>query len=146
MSPQRKISVSIFAPFPKDLVFSVITNPSDHTNFDGSGTVKDLVDGARITGVGEVFRIRMRMWGIPYRIKNTVMEYEENSLVAWAHLGKHRWRYELEEVDGGTIINETFDWSYSVFPWLIELVGYPKSHPPRMKKTLKALIRLLEEQ
>ncbi len=146
MSPQRKVSVSVVAPFPKNRVFEVITNPSQHTYFDGSGTVKDLVDGARITGVGDVFRIRMRMWGISYKIKNQVKEYDEGSLVAWAHLGKHRWRYELEDVDGGTLITETFDWSYSVFPWLIELAGYPKSHPPRMGKTLKSLIHYLEER
>ena len=146
MSPQRKVSVSVVAPFPKNRVFEVITNPSQHTYFDGSGTVKDLVDGARITGVGDVFRIRMRMWGISYKIKNQVKEYDEGSLVAWAHLGKHRWRYELEDVDGGTLITETFDWSYSVFPWVIELAGYPKSHPPRMEKTLKSLIHYLEER
>ena len=142
----RKVSVSMIAPFPKDLVFSIITNPAEHKNFDGSGTVKDLVDGARITGIGDVFRIKMRMWGISYRIKNTVMEYSEGVVVAWAHLGKHRWRYELEEVNGGTLITETFDWSYSVFPWLIEFVGYPESHPPRMERSLKALIHFLEEQ
>ena len=49
MPSSRKVSVSMIAPFPKDLVFSIITNPAEHTNFDGSGTVKDLVDGAPAT-------------------------------------------------------------------------------------------------
>ena len=36
---------------------------------------------------------------MPYRISSTVMEFVENRLIAWAHFGKHRWRYELELVE-----------------------------------------------
>ena len=49
--------------------------------------------------------------GVPYLTKNTVVEYDEDRLIAWRHLGKHRWRYELEPVEGGTKVTETFDWS-----------------------------------
>ena len=60
-------------------------------------------------------------------------------------MGKHRWRYKLSDTDTGTLITETFDWSYSVFPWLIELAGYPRSHPEQMEETLKRLVDYLEK-
>ena len=50
----------------------------------------------RLTAVGDKFGMKMRFNGmVPYRITSTVKEFEENELIAWAHFGKHRWRYEL---------------------------------------------------
>ena len=34
--------------------------------------------------------------GAPYKIKNKVVEFEPDRLIAWRHVGLHRWRYELE--------------------------------------------------
>ncbi len=66
-------------------------------------------------------------------------EYEKDRLIAWAHMGGHRWRYELEPVDGGTRVTETFDWSTSSSPKAIERMGYPKKHPTNMEATLERL-------
>ena len=59
--------------------------------------------------------------GIPYSTLSTIVEYEENRRIAWqtystikwlARFGGGRiWRYELEPVDGGTLIRETWDTS-----------------------------------
>ena len=116
MSSEKQISVSITVPFPRELIFSVLANPEVHTSFDGSGTVKDLVSGSILTDIGDVFKVK-----------------------------KHLWRFKLSDTDSGTLITETFDWSYSVFPWLIELAGYPRSHPEQMKETLKRLVDYLEK-
>ena len=75
----------------------------------------------------------------PLPISNEVVEYDKNRLIAWQHFGKHRWRYELEPVDGGTKVTETFDWSTARGPKFIELMGYPKKHPANMDKTLERL-------
>ena len=37
-----------------------------------------------------------------YRMTSKVVEYEENRRIAWCHLVKNRWRYELEPTEGGT--------------------------------------------
>ena len=72
-------------------------------------------------------------------------EFEENRLIAWAHAGGHRWRYELEptEVDGvpATEVTESFDWSTCnpVVGKGLELGGYPKKHPANMARTLERL-------
>ena len=56
--------------------------------------------------------------GIPYSMVNTVIEYEENRRLAWQTRGPSRlgrfvggriWRYELEPVDGGTLVRESWD-------------------------------------
>jgi hypothetical protein len=88
--------------------------------------------------------MKMRM-GLPYRIGSTVVELEEDRRIAWAHLGKHRWRYVLEPAaDGtGTLVTETFDWSTARSPKFIELMGYPKKHPQAMAKTLERLEALV---
>jgi hypothetical protein len=53
--------------------------------------------------------MKMQKGPMPYTIKNTVEEFEEDRRIAWRHFGKHRWRYELEPVEGGTKVTESFD-------------------------------------
>ena len=72
-----------------------------------------------------------------------MVEYEEGRRIAWQHFGKHRWRYELEPVEGGTRVTETFDWSTARVPKAIELMGYPAKHVPNMEKTLERLAEVV---
>ena len=57
----------------------------------------------------------------------------------WRHIGQHIWRYQLEPVEGGTKVTETFDWRPSPVPWLLEANKIPKKHPASMTKTLERL-------
>tara|TARA_Y100001970_G_scaffold107994_1_gene135060 strand:+ start:3855 stop:4316 length:462 start_codon:yes stop_codon:yes gene_type:complete len=140
---QKSISASVVVPYSRSQIFDVISNPRLHSEFDGSESVKGLVNGGPLNAVGDSFKAKMKMWGIRYRVKSTVVEYEKDHLIAWAHLGKHRWRYKLDDVPDGTRITETFDWSYSVFPRLIEVAGYPESHPENIERTLQRLANFL---
>lgn len=135
---KRQISVSrVIAASPQE-IFAVLTDPAQHAVIDGSGSVKSARGGSQRLELGSTFGMNMRI-GLPYIIKNKVVEYEEDRLIAWRHAGRHRWRYELEPVDGGTKVTETFDWSTALFPLAIEWVGYPKRHPESMRKTLERL-------
>lgn len=139
MAHDRAVSVSRVIPAPADQIFAVLASPAGHAQIDGSGTVVAARDGQPDTLVlGSRFGMNMKM-GLPYRMQNTVVEYEENRLIAWQHFGKHRWRYELAPVDGGTRVTETFDWSTARSPKFIELMGYPKKHVPNMERTLERL-------
>ena len=52
----------------------------------------------------------MKMFGVPYKITNKVVEFEQDRRIAWRHFGAHRWRYELVATDdGGTQVTETWD-------------------------------------
>ena len=141
MSDEQMVSVSRVIDATPEEIFAVIADPSKHPVIDGSGSVQGERFGPdKLTAVGDKFGMKMRFNGmVPYRITSTVMEFEENERIAWAHFGKHRWRYELEPVEGGTKVTETFDWSTALVPKAIELAGYPKQHPANMEKTLERL-------
>ena len=56
--------------------------------------------------------------GVPYTVTNTVIEFEQDRRIAWQtvlagplgrFLGGRIWRYELEAVDGGTKVTESWD-------------------------------------
>ena len=134
----QQVSVSRTIPAPPEAIFAVIADAGRHADFDGSGSVKGAVGDPQPLTMGTKFAMSMRI-GLPYRIGNEVVEYEADRLIAWQHFGKHRWRYELEPVDGGTEVTETFDWSTARSPTFIELMGYPKKHPAAMEKTLERL-------
>lgn len=136
----RSVSVSRVIAAPPEKIFDVLARPSGHAVIDGSGTVKgEQVGPDRLTKVGDRFGMKMKMYGVPYKMSSDVVEFEENRLIAWAHFGGHRWRYELEPVEDGTRVTETFDWSTAKAPKFIELMGYPKKHPAAMEKTLERL-------
>ena len=140
MSNERQVSVSRVIAATPEAVFAVLSDPSMHSTIDGSGMVKGKRFGPdMLHATGEKFGMKMSFKGIPYSITNKVMEYEENELIAWAHFGKHRWRYVLQTVEGGTEVTETFDWSTSASPKLIEMMGYPKQHVGNMEATLERL-------
>jgi hypothetical protein len=136
--PEQQVSVSRFIAAPPEAIFAVLADPSKHAVIDGSGTVKGARGEPTRLALGDSFGMTMRI-GLPYAIKNTVVELEEDRLIAWAHVGGHRWRYRLEPVEGGTEVTETFDWSTARAPWFIERMGYPRKHPAGMARTLERL-------
>ena len=145
---EQQVSVSRVINATPEAIFDVLTDPARHSEIDGSGTVQQLRgDGDRLE-LGSKFGMDMKFGPVPYKISNTVVEYDENRLIAWAHFGKHRWRYELEPVDGdggpATKVIETFDWSTATIPKVIELAGYPKRHPAGMEATLERLAGVVE--
>ncbi len=80
--------------------------------------------------------------GIKYRITNTVVEFQENKLIAWRHLGRWIWRYELKEISSTqTVVIESFDGTTTPFNvWLKARKAYPYTQ----KAVAKTLVRLKE--
>ena len=125
-----------------DEIFELLVDPRRHVEFDGSGTVQHVHGDAQRLELGSKFGMSMKLGPIPYRISNKVVEFEENRRIAWAHFGKHRWRYELEPVEGGTRVVESFDYSTSPVPKGLELVGYPAKNGAAIDATLERLAGL----
>lgn len=126
---------------PAQKLFDVIADPAMHSVIDGSGTVKALgEDSPRRLSPGAKFGVAMRI-GLPYRITNEVVEFEEGRLLAWRHMGGARWRYRFEPVDGGTRVTES--WDYSPSPtWVaigLRLLRFPTRNRPGMERTLERL-------
>lgn len=139
----RVVSVSRVIDSSPEVIFEVLADPARHGEIDGSGMVQNVRGQSQRLALGSTFGMDMKIGPLPYRISNRVVEFEDGRLIAWAHFGGHRWRYELEPVDGGTKVTESFDWSTSKLPQAIELAGYPKRHPANMEATLARLAALV---
>jgi hypothetical protein len=143
MSDTQQVSVSRVIPAPAEVLFAIVADANRHADFDGSDSVRGAVGDPEPLELGSKFGMSMRI-GLPYRISNEVVEYEKDRLIAWQHFGKHRWRYELEPIDGGTRVTETFDYSTAAWPKGIELMGYPTKHCANIDATLERLASVLE--
>lgn len=105
-------------PAPADAIFDLLADPARHRDIDGSGTVRDAVSGSERLALGSRFGMKMKL-GFPYSMVSEVVEFDENRRIAWqtrppiallAKLAGGRiWRYELEPVDGGTLVRESWD-------------------------------------
>ena len=125
-------------------VFDLVARPANHPRFDGSGTVTSPSFGPDRLSLGSRFGMSMRLV-VPYRITNTVMEFDEGRLIAWRHLGGHRWRYEFEPVsDSSTLVTETFDGTTSRFPPSLRLMNAYENNTRSMMRTLVELKRIAE--
>lgn len=139
MAKDRTVSATRVIAADRQTIFDLLADPTQHARFDGSGTVQDVQPGGpERLEMGATFGMKMRM-GAPYRILNTVVEFEEGTRIAWRHFFGHRWRYELADVDGGTEVTETFDWSTAKLPVAIELAGFPKKNLAGIEATLDRL-------
>jgi len=140
-----KTSASKRIEAPPEKIFAILVDPGQHGTFDGSGMVRDQIAGPDRLEMGSKFGMNMKFGPLPYRISNTVVEFVENELIAWQHIGKHRWRYELVPTDDDeTLVTETFDWSTALVPKAIEIVGYPARHLTSIEQTLDRLAALVE--
>lgn len=143
--PDRAISLTKLVDVPRQAVFDLLADPAKHPLLDGSGTVIAARGGnPERLSLGARFGMDMKM-AVPYRIRNTVVEFEEGTLIAWRHFFGHRWRWQLRDAeDGRTEVTETFDWSTAIFPKGIELVGFPGRNKKGMRATLDRLEGVLD--
>lgn len=119
-------------------VFELLADFRRHPEFDGSGTVKAALSGPDRLHLGAKFGMRMRI-GLPYPIRNEVVEFDEPRRIAWRHFDRHVWRYELEPVPGGTRITETFDYATARSPRALERMGFPAKNARGIEATLRRL-------
>ncbi|PSK98557.1 polyketide cyclase/dehydrase/lipid transport protein [Murinocardiopsis flavida] len=137
------VSRSVVIDAPAQTIFDILAAPHRHSEFDGSGSVKGLVEGPERLTRGARFGMDMVL-GLPYRISNRVVEFEEGRRIAWRHAGPHRWRWELAPFgDGATRVTETFD--YTRAPrGVYQLLGIPARNARGIERTLPRLKRLAE--
>ncbi|HEX2074211.1 MAG TPA: SRPBCC family protein, partial [Geodermatophilus sp.] len=139
------ISERIDIDAPPAVVFAILADPRQHSRIDGSGSVGSVVSAPdRITRKGQTFTVRMRLFGVPYVIRNRVVEFEPDSRIAWRHFTANRWRYELTPTtDGGTTVTETFDMSRAdrMTTAVVHRTGFPARNRAGIEGTLERLKR-----
>jgi hypothetical protein len=129
-----------FVPADPQAIFDLLADPSRHAEIDGSGSVRSSNDDApERLAKGSKFGMSMRV-GVPYKITNEVVEFDEPSLIAWRHFGGHIWRYRLRPVDGGTEVTEEFDWRPSRSALFLKVSGAPNRNAKAIEATLDRLV------
>ncbi|WP_189209906.1 SRPBCC family protein [Actinokineospora fastidiosa] len=139
----RQVSATRVINAAPGVIFDLLADPAKHPVIDGSGTVVAAVgeEGRRLK-LGDRFGMDMKM-GLPYKIRNTVVEFEEGRLIAWRHFYGHRWRWQLKDLgDGRTEVTETFDWSTARIGLLLEWVRFPGKNLKSIRATLERLDKM----
>jgi len=137
---RHSVSDTRVIPAPRQRLFDLVADPAMHPRIDGSGTVRDVQPGgpARL-GPDARFGMQMRI-ALPYRILNRVVEFEEGSVLAWAHFSRAVWRWEFTDVEGGTQVRETFDWSKAKAKPLLRQLA--RGNAVALRRSLERLERL----
>jgi len=136
-------------PAPAKDIFDLLAMPALHSKIDGSGTLRGVLNGPERLYLSAKFGMRMKMV-VPYRMTNTVIEFEENKLIAWRHFGGHIWRYRLSEIDTqdgqpSTEVMECFDYSTARSVRFIQLIDAPVRNLISIEKTLLRLEQIFSE-
>ncbi|WP_375499076.1 SRPBCC family protein [uncultured Jatrophihabitans sp.] len=129
---------AVIAADPQRL-FDIVADPAMHPKIDGSGSVQAARSGGpQRLSLGAKFGMDMKI-GAPYKIENTVVEFEDGRRIAWRHFNGHIWRYTFEPVEGGTKVIEQWDATKVWNKVLLKLAGFPKRNRAGIQGTLKRL-------
>ena len=96
---------------PAQTMFDVLADPRTHKDIDGTGWVRDPLDGKRLTETGQVFRMARYHDNHPdknYERANRVEVFDRPHAIAWRpgqgpddtnlEFGGWFWRYDLKPV------------------------------------------------
>jgi hypothetical protein len=152
------VSLRIDAAAPD--IFEILADPGRHLDLDGSGMLREGASNSVISGIGDIFVMKMHNQALgDYEMNNHIVEYELNRRIGWEpelRVAEHpdgaptpvgnrpgqRWSFELTP-DGpdATVVTEIYDCSRA--PELVRSIvdngnGWVKS----MSKTLERLAGL----
>jgi hypothetical protein len=144
---------------PVEVVFDVLADPSTHEAIDGTGWVRQSLDGKPLTKTGQIFRMAMYHDNHPdtdYEMANRVEVFDPPRAIAWLpgqgdddaalEFGGWIWRYDLSPVTPSqTEVTLTYDWS-AVPSHTREHIGFPPFDPQHLDNSLKHLAELAESR
>ncbi|MGE5696409.1 MAG: SRPBCC family protein [Candidatus Sericytochromatia bacterium] len=144
------VSVERVINAPANEIFALVADAGKHASFDGSGTVQHATQESIPLSKGSKFGMSMKM-GLPYKTTNTVIEYQPDRRIAWQTtmlgglVGGRIWRYELEPVQNGTLVRETWDISRDKQAAVLKRTGMPRQAEQGMRATLERIAKLVEK-
>jgi hypothetical protein len=146
------VSVERTIPAEPAVIFGYLADAAKHPLIDGSGTVKQVQGNPEPLRLGSTFGMSMKL-GIAYSMVNTVVEFEDGKRIAWQakpkgipgrFSGGRIWRYELEPVEGGTLVRESWDVSQDHQRRFFKLGNRVADHTrDNMAKTLERIEELV---
>ena len=159
----ESIRVTTTVNAPAEIVFGLLADPTTHAAIDGTGWVRESLDGKPITEVGQIFRMGMHHDNHPegyYEMANRVEVFDPPHAIAWQPgqgpdergnlsgnseliFGGWIWRYDLRPLgDDRTEITLSYDWS-GVPPHLRD-IPFPPFDVSHLDNSLKHLAELAQ--
>ena len=142
------VSVERVIPAGPAAIFALVADAARHPEIDGSGAVRQVKAGApQRLSLGATFGMSMKL-GVGYSMVSTVIEFEEDRRIAWQSrptgfvgkfVGGRIWRYELEPVEGGTLVRESWDISQDHQRALLRRGSVAKQTAKSMTTTLEKI-------
>jgi uncharacterized protein YndB with AHSA1/START domain len=163
---EENVSASATINAPVDAVFAVLADPTTHQAIDGTGWVRESLDGKTVTEVGQIFRMGMHHDNHPqgyYEMANRVEVFDPPHAIAWQpgqgpdergnlmdskeiEFGGWIWRYDLEPVgDDRTEVTLTYDWS-GVPSQQRQHIPFPPFDVSHLDNSLKHLAELAQKR
>ena len=155
---EETISATTIINASAQTVFDVLADPSTHAAIDGTGWVRESLDGVRLAETGQIFRMAMYHENHPdktYEMANKVVVYDPSRAIAWEPgqdsagdgnlaFGGWIWRYDLTPVGPSeTEVALSYDWS-AVPQHLREHIPFPPFDHEHLDNSVKHLAELAE--
>jgi hypothetical protein len=109
-----------------EAIFAVLRDPAGHVAIDSSGMLQDFT-GEPVSAEGDSFVIHMDRESLndyplgQYDVTVLITRYEQDRAIAWTPTGQlnlnHVYGYELEPIEGGTVVTQYYDWSQVDQEW-----------------------------
>lgn len=148
MTEDTKLTVTRTIDASAADIFEVLSLPERHVELDGSGFVRSVDHGDRITATGQKFTMNMSgdHMGGDYQTDNHVTGYDKDHLLAWqtAPAGTEpkgwQWVWELTpQGPDSTEVRHTYDWSQVTDKDLLKKVSFPLVTEEQLEDTLAKL-------
>jgi hypothetical protein len=152
------LSTTAILKAPVDIVFGVLADPTKHAGIDGTGWVREPVDGQPLTGAGQVFRMAMyhpnaNFSDGNYQVANRVEVFDPPNAISWKPgteaddgslvFGGWVWRYDLTPTGPSeTEVTLSYDWS-AVPDEVRQHIGFPPFPADHLSNSLAHLAKLI---
>jgi uncharacterized protein YndB with AHSA1/START domain len=141
---------------PAETVFAILADPATHASIDGTGWVRESLDGERLTEAGQIFRMAMYHANHQdggYEMANKVRVFDPPHAISWEpgqdvagdgnlKFGGWIWRYDLSPVSqSATAVTLSYDWS-AVPQFLRDQIQFPPFSPGHLGNSLRNLAEI----
>ena len=142
---------------PAEKVFAVLADPTKHAAIDGTGWVRESIDGRPLALVGQIFRMAMYHDNHPdgsYEMANKIVVFDPPHAIAWEpgqdgpgdgnlQFGGWVWRYDLRPLgESETQVKLSYDWS-TVPQHLREHIQFPPFNSDHLDNSLSHLAEIV---
>jgi uncharacterized protein YndB with AHSA1/START domain len=153
------VTATITITAPAEAIFAVLADPTTHAAIDGTGWVRESLDGEPLTEVGQIFRMAMHHDNHPdgdYKMANKVRVFDPPRAISWEpgqdvagdgnlSFGGWIWRYDLVPIPPHeTKVTLTYDWS-AVPQFVRDRIPFPPFGPDHLHNSLSHLAKIVAQ-